>query len=271
VARRAVGARDEDLPRLPVPAALEEAHEERDGVRHVKVRDRALSLPAEDVAVPGVREPRLEEHVERRVFALVREHGGEPHDHGREAVLVAADHRLADAFRLRVDVAAVRRARLVEGLSRRRQLAGRDGAGKEELLHPDAGGQVERVSQSVDVRSEVLGVLLSREVVVRREVDDDVGAAVLADLPEDVGERLAVPDVDLEPREVRVDGRAAARLRTARDSVNDPVVTDCFEEVASHEPGRTRENQSRQRHTGAAPAPLRSLARRDGRAAVAVA
>jgi hypothetical protein len=164
-------------------------------------------------------------------------------------------------------VLAVRGAVLGEGRPAGRQAAGGDGAGEDEALHAELAGEVERVPEAFDVGPPVLGVLLAGEVVVRREVDDRVRAAEDPDHPEDLAERLALSDVDLEPGDVRVDRSPAAVLRPARDAEDPVVAGDGLEEVSTDEAGRPGQDERGQVIGAQGPTRRREPSTRAGRIA----
>ncbi len=193
-------------------------------------------FPARTRAFQVAGKPGLEEHEQGRVLAPVGEQGGEADDERGEIRGVLGQHLLADPLGHRVDVVAVRGTGLGERPARRREAARRDGAGEDEAPERQEPRQVEDVAQPLDVGSPVLRVLVAGEVVVGGEVDQQLGAALVADLVEERGEPLAVADVDLVPDDVRMDRRTALALRPPPHRHDLVAFLDRVEEVAADEP-----------------------------------
>ena len=89
---------------------------------------------------------------------------------------------------------------------------------------------------------------LSREVVVRRQVDHQARATRRGNLVERPGQTVAVADVDAHPGDVGMDRRPALALGPARDGEDSVLVLQVLKQVATNEAGCTGENQRGNRH-----------------------
>jgi hypothetical protein len=249
VRHRPVGARNQHLARLPLIDASQDLEEEEHEVVDVQVRHGGPPLPAQHPSVPRLRQPRLEEHEQRRVLAPVGEQRRKPRDDGMQPVAELEDHRLALAGRDRGDMLAVRRALLVYRAAGSRGTARQDRTGKHEV--PDTGRRsgFQHVPQADDVGSPVLGILAAGEIVVRREVDDRLGPATLGDLAKDGSDLRPLRHVGLEPRQVGVGRDAAPMLRPPRNSEDPIVVAERLDQVPPDETRRACDDQSRKGHT----------------------
>ena len=88
----AVGAGVQDGDLFQIVGLLDNLAQEVRTIPDMQIGDSGLSLTAQDLRVPLVRQPGLEEHEQRRVLAPVREHGGESDDRRGHLVGVLAQH-----------------------------------------------------------------------------------------------------------------------------------------------------------------------------------
>jgi hypothetical protein len=71
------------------------------------------------------------------------------------------------------------------------------------------------MSQAIDVGAPVEGVVLTHEVVVGGQMNDEIGATAVADMAKNGQHRLSVGNVELEPGDVGVRRHFALGLRAS--------------------------------------------------------
>ena len=185
--------------------------------------------------VPRLRQPRLEEHEQRRVLAPVGEQRREPRDPGCRRSLNSKT--IASPSR------AVMAAMCLPcgGLSSSIARPGRGGRhARIELAKTKCLTPVPEAASSTFRRPTTfvsgLGILDAGEIVVRREVDDRLGPAVLGNLTEDRSDLRPLRHIGLEPRQVGVGRDAAPTLRPPRDGEDPIVVAQRLDQVPPDNP-----------------------------------
>ena len=108
--------------------------------------------------------------------------------------------------------------------------------------------EVQDVAEPLHVRPHVLGVLLAREVVMRREVDDRIGAPVGGDLGKDGFQAGPIPDVDLGPRDIRVPWGAASGLASPGNPEDSEVFLKRGQQVPTDEAGGAGDDEAGKGH-----------------------
>ncbi len=225
-------------------APLQEPAQQGHEVVDVEVRYGEVAVASQDPGHTPPPQPLLQQDVERSVLAPVAEDGGEADDRPRQRRRRLPDQLFAPPLADGVGNLGVRWCRLVDDPVPGREAAGGNAAGEDEPRGAEVPGTVEHQPRAADVRPLVLGMVTAGEIVVSRQVEDDIDAPGSGDPLPDPGHLLGLGDIDQQPGDVGVRGDSHLAAGPARQGVDPVLVPQGRQQVAADETGRTGEQQA---------------------------